>query len=178
MFTEWSSHLSKSVLFVRGSCTFILLVVYTGADTLNDNCSQGELRIASRTDHATDQFSQGRLDICINSVWGTICGIRFGTKDANVACRQLGYEGQGMCMNNIAITTKTIIVTVLICWSSYAGSYAFSRAEFGEGTGMIYLERIECAGDEDTLLDCPMNVELGFSTCYHSRDAGIRCYGL
>ena len=59
----------------------------------------------------------------------------------------------------------------------YAGSRAFRQAEFGEGSGMIYLEGIECAGDEDTLLDCPVDIELGFSSCDHSRDAGIRCYG-
>ena len=40
---------------------------------------------------------------------------------------------------------------------------------------MIYLERIDCAGDEDTLLECPTEVDLG---CDHSRDAGIRCSGM
>ena len=64
------------------------------------------------------------------------------------------------------------------CCSWYTGSRAFTLAEFGEGSGMIYLEGIECAGDEGTLLDCPMEVELGFSSCDHSRDAGIRCYGV
>ena len=43
---------------------------------------------------------------------------------------------------------------------------------------MIYLEGIECAGDEEALLNCPMELELGFSSCDHSRDAGIRCYGV
>ena len=33
-------------------------------------------------------------------------------------------------------------------------------------------------GDEDSLLDCPMQVELGHSLCDHSSDAGIRCYGM
>ena len=42
---------------------------------------------------------------------------------------------------------------------------------------MVYLEGLECEGDEDSLLECLMDVELGFSVCDHSRDAGIRCYG-
>ena len=75
--------------------------LYTGADTLNDNCSHGELRIASRSDDSEALSSEGRLEICVNGVWGTICGIRYGTRDANVACRQLGYDDQGMCMMDI-----------------------------------------------------------------------------
>ena len=59
-----------------------------------------------------------------------------------------------------------------------AGSTAFRRAEFGEGSGIVYLEGLECTGDEDSLLDCPMDVELGLSLCEHSNDAGIRCHGM
>ena len=42
---------------------------------------------------------------------------------------------------------------------------------------MIFLEGLECDGMEGSLLDCPMNMELGLSFCDHSDDAGIRCYG-
>ena len=57
----------------------------------------------------------------------------------------------------------------------YSGSEVFSQAE--SGSGVIYLEGLRCAGDEDSLLDCPSDVELGLSLCDHSDDAGIRCYG-
>ena len=59
----------------------------------------------------------------------------------------------------------------------YLGSEAFPRAAFGEGSGMVYLEGLECGADEDSLLECPIEVELGLSLCGHSRDAGVRCYG-
>ena len=42
---------------------------------------------------------------------------------------------------------------------------------------MIFLEGLECDGTEGSILDCPMNMELGLSFCDHSDDAGIRCYG-
>ena len=60
----------------------------------------------------------------------------------------------------------------------FIASTAFLRAAFGEGSGMVYLEGLECEGDEDSLLECPMEVELGLSLCDHSRDAGVRCFGI
>ena len=31
----------------------------------------------------------------MNNVWGTVCDTDFGSRDAQVACGQLGYEEQG-----------------------------------------------------------------------------------
>ena len=43
---------------------------------------------------------------------------------------------------------------------------------------MVYLEELQCEGVEESLLDCPIGVELGLSLCDHSADAGVRCYGM
>jgi deleted-in-malignant-brain-tumors protein 1 len=37
----------------------------------------------------------GRIEICFNNQWGTICDNLWSTADANVACRQLGFDGTG-----------------------------------------------------------------------------------
>ena len=67
----------------------------TALDTVDGNCTHGDLRIASRTDDSNDLFSEGRLEVCVNRVWGTICDTAYGTRDAHVACGQLGYDGEG-----------------------------------------------------------------------------------
>ena len=39
----------------------------------------------------------GRLEICINNAWGTVCNNLFRVRDAQVACNQLiGFEREGL----------------------------------------------------------------------------------
>ena len=54
------------------------------------------------------------------------------------------------------------------------------QSYFEEGSGLVYLESLECAGNESTLLECPKDedVEIGLTQCDHSRDVGMRCYGM
>ena len=51
------------------------------------------------------------------------------------------------------------------------------EAHFSEGEGPIFLDYLECDGDEDDLLDCRRNSPLGIVDCSHSSDVGIICPG-
>ena len=44
----------------------------------------------------SEDGDEGRLEVCVNSAWGTVCSDGFGASDAAVACQSLGgYNGTG-----------------------------------------------------------------------------------
>ena len=53
-------------------------------------CTYGDVRLADGSDS-----SEGRVEICINNEWGTVCDDSWDDNDAVVVCRQVGNYSNG-----------------------------------------------------------------------------------
>ena len=48
------------------------------------------------------------------------------------------------------------------------------QATFGEGTGRIWLNNVQCTGSERGLMNCTASSN-GINNCTHAQDAGVMC---
>ena len=91
-FTKTSSCDSKSIAAIKCHSKFSLsMMIITMLCTYAD-CTDGDIHIIPYNNY---NKQIGRIEVCVNGTWGTVCSDFFGDNDANVACRQLGYSNLG-----------------------------------------------------------------------------------
>ena len=95
--------------------------------------------------------TEGRVELLYQGTWGTICDDSWDLNDAEVVCRQLGFE---------------------------SALEAVSNGYFGPGneTMPIWLDNVDCYGNEESITEC-LHQSFGENNCRHYEDAGVRCYG-
>ncbi|XP_038668952.1 uncharacterized protein LOC119974255 [Scyliorhinus canicula] len=89
----------------------------------------------------------GRVEVLYNGTWGTVCDDHWGEKEAAVVCRQLECGKFQVVVNSSA---------------------------FGPSMGSIWLDDVNCTGEEKSLADC-QHRPVGKHDCTHKEDAGVIC---
>lgn len=90
---------------------------------------------------------EGRVEVFYRGSWGTVCDDQWTIENANVVCHQLDFEH---------------------------ALKAVTSARFGEGTGKIWMDNVNCVGNERKLSECK-HQGWGIHNCGHSKDAGAIC---
>ncbi|XP_049330427.1 deleted in malignant brain tumors 1 protein-like isoform X1 [Astyanax mexicanus] len=91
----------------------------------------------------------GRLEVFHSGSWGTVSDELWDIEDAQVVCRQL------QC--GVALSAPVPV-----------------PARFGSGTGPIWLNEVECEGNEVSLWNCRYQL-CGEDECGHKDDVGVVC---
>ncbi len=52
------------------------------------------------------------------------------------------------------------------------GASSFDSSQFGQGSGPIFLDEVDCSGSEERLLDCS---HTSSHDCLHIEDVSVRC---
>ena len=87
------------------------------------------------------------MEVNYNGVWGTVCDDGWDLNDAQVVCTELGYGN---------------------------ATAARHSAFYGQGSGPIWLDNVNCVGTEGTIRSCS-HAGWGNHNCRHSEDASINC---
>ena len=95
---------------------------------------------------ASGSSSAGRVEIFRNGEWGTVCDDDWDLLDADVVCRELGFTS--------------------------GAEDAPVAGHYGEGTGPIHMDNVECTSLSNRLIECSHSES---HNCAHKEDAGVGC---
>ncbi|XP_035036093.2 galectin-3-binding protein A [Hippoglossus stenolepis] len=138
------------MLTLRNICTlWILLLPHVPGSATRFNLFR---RMAEQQEgdlrlFGSQSVSEGRVEVFHEGKWGTVCDDGWDMAEAQVVCRQLHFSG-----------AKSVVI----------------GKDYGEASGPIWLDDINCKGTETHLFTCGFK-GWGVTDCTHKEDVGIIC---
>ena len=130
----------------------------------------------------------GRLEICNNGQWATVCSDNFESVSALVVCKQLLGENASEFIDQIkAMTfyeTEMVSHTLYRSFSNISihilGAVWNRTQYFGHGSSNSILQDLTCTVSETSISQCTYTEVRDFSAagCYHHEDVQVLCYGI
>jgi len=123
-----------------------ITTIKTTAQQHNSTTPQQHNSTPVRLVNSHDRCS-GRVKVSNDGRWGTVCDDSWDLRAGNMVCRQLGCG---------------------------AARSAPGSAAFGPGSGPIWLDDVNCLGNEASITDC-RHRGFGVHNCGHHEDASVIC---
>ena len=108
-------------------------------------CASGDVRLVG-----PNNATEGRLEVCVNNQWGTVCDDAWSLTSAALTCQMLNKSG-GEIINPIDFANIP--------------------------TSPILLDDVKCTGSEVNLLSCPQLPLSSPHDCRSDEAVAIRCQG-
>lgn len=106
----------------------------------------------------------GRVEVCVENVWTTLCDHTWDTLDAKVVCRELGFSPYGIFY---------YYISTVICNAGAVPTYDC----FTEGQLTFGITSIHCNGSEEYLVNCSHSNAIVYN-CESYQDAGLICQSI
>ena len=135
------------------------------------NCEDGDIRLVGGA-----TVLEGRVEVCLNNVWGAVCRGGFHQVEAQVVCDQIGFtqDGQGTCH---AIACSDIYLLWSKLSSPHSDSTPVYYSYYGTSNKIVYVSGVNCLGSENRLTDCRVIRYSSPVSCGVGEEVGVQCVG-
>ena len=110
--------------------------------------------------------NEGKVLMCLNGVWGTLCDETFSKTDAQIVCYEAGYSGGMKHLYYVHIFIKINNVGGLV----YSAHFANSSNE------ILLVTDIDCSENDTRIEDCSISHYTRPSSCDVQSIVAVRCH--